>query len=61
MLQAVCELFKRALRTLMEDFAPITNQVTQMLMEMYQTVPYAAILDISKQVSLGLLVLITSL
>ncbi|XP_064604586.1 importin-13-like [Liolophura sinensis] len=48
-IEAVCELFKRALRTLMEDFAPICNQVTQMLMEMYQTVPYAAILDISKQ------------
>ncbi|KAJ8305632.1 hypothetical protein KUTeg_016177 [Tegillarca granosa] len=50
--ELVCELFKRSLRTLMDDFAPMATDTAQMLIQMYQTVPHAVILDLSKQLIL---------
>lgn len=50
--EAVCELFKRALQTLMDDFAPFSKDVAELLVQMYQTVPHVAILDLSKQLIL---------
>ena len=49
--QAVCDLLKRSLQTLMEDFAPMSKDVAELLIQMYQTVPHVAILDLTKQVN----------
>ncbi|KAL3867799.1 hypothetical protein ACJMK2_040646 [Sinanodonta woodiana] len=46
---AVCDLFKRTLQTLMDDFAPLAKDVAQLLSQMYQTVPHVSILDLTKQ------------
>lgn len=51
-IEAVCELFKRSLRTLMDDFTGIAQDVSQMLIQMYQAVTHKAILDLSKQLIL---------
>lgn len=50
--EAICELFKRSLQTLMDDFAPLTKDVAELLVQMYQTVPHIAILDLTKQLIL---------
>ncbi|KAK3611733.1 hypothetical protein CHS0354_037313 [Potamilus streckersoni] len=47
--EAVCELFKRTLQTLMDDFAPLAKDVSQLLSQMYQTVPHVSIVDLTKQ------------
>ncbi|VDI21228.1 Hypothetical predicted protein [Mytilus galloprovincialis] len=49
-IEAVCELFKKSLRTLMDDFTTIAQDVSQMLVQMYQAITHPAILDLSKQV-----------
>lgn len=43
-------MLKRSLRTLMNDFAPLVSDVTQLVISMYDAVPNPAILDIAKQV-----------
>ena len=48
--QAICELFKRSLQTLMDDFAPLSKDIAELLVQMYQTIPHTAILDLTKQV-----------
>ncbi|XP_053395746.1 importin-13-like [Mercenaria mercenaria] len=50
--EAICELFKRSLQTLMDDFAPLSKDVAELLVQMYQTVPHIAILDLTKQLIL---------
>ena len=50
--QAICELFKRSLQTLMDDFAPLSKDIAELLVQMYQTIPHTAILDLTKQVGL---------
>ncbi|XP_067677743.1 importin-13-like isoform X2 [Haliotis asinina] len=50
--EAVCELFKKALRTLMEDFSPMSQDVAQMTIEMYQAVPHPSLLDLVRQMIL---------
>ncbi|XP_069126278.1 importin-13-like [Argopecten irradians] len=51
-IEAVCDLFKRSLTTLMDDFAPMSQSVAQMVVQMYEVVPQAAILDLAKQLIL---------
>ena len=48
--QAICELFKRSLQTLMDDFAPLSKSIAELLVQMYQTIPHVSILDLTKQV-----------
>ena len=48
--QAICELFKRSLQTLMDDFAPLSKDIAELLVQMYQTIPHISILDLTKQV-----------
>ena len=50
--QAICELFKRSLQTLMDDFAPLSKDIAELLVQMYQTIPHISILDLTKQVCL---------
>ncbi|KAK3089277.1 hypothetical protein FSP39_002274 [Pinctada imbricata] len=47
--EAVCEMYKHALKTLLDDFSPVSQNVCPMLGQMYQTVPHPAILDLAKQ------------
>lgn len=47
-IEAICELFKRSLQTLMDDFSPLAKDVAELLSQMYQTVPHIAILDLTK-------------
>lgn len=47
--EAICELFKRSLQTLMEDFAPLSKDIAELLVQMYQTIPHISILDLTKQ------------
>ena len=35
----------------MDDFAPLSKDVAELLVQMYQTVPHIAILDLTKQVT----------
>jgi hypothetical protein len=48
--QTICDMLKRALRTLMNDFTPLAKDVTSLVVEMYTAVPHAIILDLAKQV-----------
>lgn len=51
-IEAVCELFMKSLRTLMDDFTAMAHDVSQMLVQMYQAVTHKAILDLAKQLIL---------
>ncbi len=46
----LCDMFKRAMRTLMDEFAPLASDVTQLVVTMFNSVPHAIILDLAKQV-----------
>lgn len=48
--QAVSEMFKKSLSTLMDDFQPLANSVADMMIQMYETTPHASILDVARQV-----------
>ena len=50
--QALSELLKKALRTLMDDFTPLTGDVSHMIVNLYNTMPQPALLDLSKQLML---------
>lgn len=47
-IQSVCELFRKTLRALMDDFAPLANDSFQMFTQMYHAYPHSAILGIAK-------------
>ncbi|ESO93597.1 hypothetical protein LOTGIDRAFT_189780 [Lottia gigantea] len=47
-IEAVCELFKCALRTLMDDFKPLAEDVMKMACQIYEAVPNVPILDLSR-------------
>ncbi|XP_064626443.1 importin-13-like isoform X2 [Lineus longissimus] len=47
--EAVCDMYKRALRSLMDDFSPLAEDVSQMVAEMYTAVPHSHLLDLAKQ------------
>lgn len=46
--QSVCELFRKTLRALMDDFAPLANDSFQMFTQIYHAHPHSAILGIAK-------------
>ncbi|XP_048762818.2 importin-13-like [Ostrea edulis] len=47
--EGICDMFKHALRTLLDDFALLSKDVAELLMQMYQVNPSPAILDLAKQ------------
>ncbi|XP_050405751.1 importin-13 [Patella vulgata] len=51
-IESVCALFKRALRTLMDDFLPLAPDVIQMTCQMYEIVPQSPVLDLGRQMIL---------
>ena len=50
--QAVCDTFKKAVRTLMDEFHPLADDVTHLVVQMYEAVPQQSLLDLAKQVRL---------
>lgn len=50
-IQAVAEMLKKALRTLMDDFAPLSTDVSHLVVNMFTASPQPSLLDLSKQVS----------
>lgn len=48
--QAVCELYKKSLQKLDNDFAPISGDLTQLVITLYQRSPNTAVIDLCKQV-----------
>lgn len=49
-IKAVCDMYKRVLKTLMDDFAPMLQDVSRMISEMYHACPHASLLDLVRQV-----------
>lgn len=49
-LQAVCAIFEKSVKTLLHDFAPMVSQLSEMLGQMYSTIPQASALDLTRQV-----------
>ncbi|PVD35776.1 hypothetical protein C0Q70_02739 [Pomacea canaliculata] len=50
--EAVSEMFKKSLTTLMDDFQPLANNVADMMIQMYESTPHASILDVARQIVL---------
>lgn len=50
LLQAVCAIFEKSVKTLLHDFAPMVSQLSEMLGQMYSTIPQASALDLTRQV-----------
>lgn len=48
--QAVCAIFEKSVKTLLHDFAPMVSQLSEMLGQMYSTIPQASALDLTRQV-----------
>ncbi len=51
--QAVCAIFEKSVKTLLHDFAPMVSQLSEMLGQMYSTIPQASALDLTRQVHTG--------
>ncbi|XP_041359281.1 importin-13-like [Gigantopelta aegis] len=51
-IEAVCEVFRKSIRTLMDDFSPVSQEVAQLTIQMYQAIPHFAILDLVRQIIL---------
>ncbi|XP_062308333.1 importin-13-like [Osmerus eperlanus] len=47
--EAVCAIFERSVKTLLHDFAPMVAQLSSMLGQMYSTIPQASALDLTRQ------------
>ncbi|XP_066298980.1 importin-13-like [Branchiostoma lanceolatum] len=48
-IEAVCEMFKRAVRTLQDEIAPMTAQLSELLVQVFNAIPQSAVLDMAKQ------------
>lgn len=48
--QAVCAIFEKSVKTLTHDFAPMVSQLSEMLGQMYSTIPQVSALDLTRQV-----------
>lgn len=48
--QAVCAIFEKSVKTLLHEFAPMVSQLSEMLGQMYSTIPQASALDLTRQV-----------
>ncbi|XP_059166946.1 importin-13-like [Physella acuta] len=51
-IEAVCDLYKKALQKLDNDFAPLSGELTQLVITLYQRCPSTAIIDLCKQMLL---------
>lgn len=49
-IEAVCDLHKKALQKLDNDFAPLAAEMTTLVINLYQSCPSTAIIDLCKQV-----------
>ena len=49
---ALCQMYDKAIRCLVEDFAPLLIQVCEMLCVVFQNYPYPSIMNLSQQVVL---------
>ncbi|KAK7888825.1 hypothetical protein WMY93_024385 [Mugilogobius chulae] len=47
--EAVCAIFEKSVKTLLHDFAPMVSQLSGMLGQMYSTIPQASALDLTRQ------------
>ncbi|XP_010785362.1 importin-13-like [Notothenia coriiceps] len=47
--EAVCAIFEKSVKTLLHDFAPMVSQLSEMLGQMYSTIPQAPALDLTRQ------------
>ncbi|XP_064445358.1 importin-13 isoform X1 [Mirounga angustirostris] len=47
--EAVCAIFEKSVKTLLDDFAPMVPQLCEMLSRMYSTIPQASALDLTRQ------------
>uniref|UniRef100_A0AAQ6ACM3 Importin-13 n=1 Tax=Amphiprion ocellaris TaxID=80972 RepID=A0AAQ6ACM3_AMPOC len=47
--EAVCAIFEKSVKTLLHDFAPMVSQLSEMLGQMYGTIPQASALDLTRQ------------
>lgn len=50
LLQSVCAIFEKSVKTLLDDFAPMVPQLCEMLGQMYSTIPQASAIDLTRQV-----------
>ncbi|XP_013776592.1 importin-13-like [Limulus polyphemus] len=50
--EALCDALKRAVLTLLEESSPIVEDILQLILRLYQTHPYTAALDVTKQILL---------
>lgn len=48
--QAVCTVFDKSVRTLLQDFGPVVAQLSGMLGQIYSGFPQASTLDLARQV-----------
>ncbi|KPP71304.1 importin-13-like [Scleropages formosus] len=46
--EAVCAIFEKSVKTLLSDFAPMVSQLSEMLGRMYSTVPQASALELTR-------------
>ncbi|RXM31433.1 hypothetical protein EOD39_7010 [Acipenser ruthenus] len=46
---AVCAIFEKSVKTLLHDFTPMISQLSEMLGQMYSTIPQASALDLTRQ------------
>uniref|UniRef100_A0A8C7MXJ9 Importin-13 n=1 Tax=Oncorhynchus kisutch TaxID=8019 RepID=A0A8C7MXJ9_ONCKI len=47
--EAVCGVFERSVKTLLNDFAPMVQQLSEMLGQIYSAFPQASALDLTRQ------------
>uniref|UniRef100_A0A4W6D1U2 Importin-13 n=1 Tax=Lates calcarifer TaxID=8187 RepID=A0A4W6D1U2_LATCA len=47
--EAVCAIFEKSVKTLLHEFAPMVSQLSEMLGQMYSTIPQASALDLTRQ------------
>ncbi|XP_041133806.1 importin-13-like isoform X4 [Polyodon spathula] len=47
--EAVCAIFEKSVKTLLHDFTPMVSQLSEMLGQMYSTIPQASALDLTRQ------------
>ena len=53
-IECLCDMIKKAVRTLMEEFAPLVGDSVTLLTQMYTAHPHPPLLDLAKQASVFL-------
>ena len=49
---ALCQMYEKAIRSLVEDFAPVVVPVSEILCAVFNSYPYACVMNLSQQVML---------